>query len=384
MPGVARTDFLLDPDVVFLNHGSFGACPVPVFEEYQRWQRELERQPVEFLGRRYHDLLDDARQKLANFVGADRDELVFTENATMGVNIVVRSLDLKPGDEVVTTDHEYGACILAWEYLQGKQGIEIKRAPVPLPIDDRQAIVDSIWAQVTPKTKVIYLSHITSFSALRFPVEDVCARARKEGIVTVIDGAHAPGHVPLDMHALGADFYAGNLHKWMCAPKGAGFLYARPEFHDQMDAGIVSWGWGDRRGKDQPASQFISRNQWQGTRDPAAYLTVPAAITYQAEHNWPEVQRQCHDLVAKTRRRIENLTDLPVLTPDSTDFFLQMATCPVRTNDIPKLKDDLYTKYRIEIPCMEWNGRQFVRVSIQGYNTEADADALIDALSALL
>ena len=384
MPGLSRSDFLLDPEIVFLNHGSFGACPKPVFEEYQRWQLELERQPVEFLGRRYHDLLDNARAELAGVIGADRDEIVFTENATMGVNIVVKSLDLQPGDEVVTSDHEYGACELAWKYLQEHQGVVVTRAAVPLPVTSTDQIVEAIWSAVSPKTKVIYLSHITSFSALRFPIEQISARARAAGIITVIDGAHAPGHINLDMHALDVDFYAGNLHKWFCAPKGAGFLYARPEFHEQMDAGIVSWGWGDRQGKDQPESQYISRNQWQGTRDPASYLAVPAAIKFQREHNWPQMQAECHALVSDARNRISNLTDLPVITPDSTDFFLQMATCPIRTNDIPKLKDDLYTKYKIEIPCMDHNGRQFVRVSIQGYNTPADVDALLEALGALL
>lgn len=384
MPGLPRTDFLLDPDVIFLNHGSFGACPKPVFESYQRWQVELERQPVEFLGRRYHDLLDIARQELATYVGADRDDLVFTENATMGVNIVLKSLDLKPGDEIVTCDHEYGACDLAWQYLHEHNGVTINRVHIPLPITSREDIVERLWAAVNEKTKVIYLSHITSFSALRMPIEEICKRARAAGVITLIDGAHAPGHVNLDMKAFDVDFYAGNLHKWFCAPKGAGFLYARPEFHDQMDAGIISWGWGDRRGKDQPESQFISRNQWQGTRDPAAYLAVPDAIAYQREHNWPEMQAACHEVVVQARRRIANLTDLPVITPESTDYFLQMATCPVRTNDILKVKEDLYDKYRIEIPCMEHDGRQYVRISIQGYNTEADVDALLDALAALL
>jgi isopenicillin-N epimerase len=377
-----RSEFLLDPEVTFLNHGSFGACPKPVFADYQRWQLELERQPVEFLGRRYHDLMAESRAALGTYLNAPPDDLIYVDNATAGVNVVVKSLALEPGDEVVTTDHEYGACDLTWQFLQERNGITVNRVHVALPVTTQDDLFETIWAQVTERTKVIYLSHITSFSALIFPVEEICRRAREAGIFTLIDGAHAPGQIPLDMQAIGADCYAGNLHKWLCAPKGAGFLYVRPEHQEWMQSVIVSWGWGDREAP--VASQFIRRNQWQGTRDPAAFLTVPAAIQFQAENDWESIRARCHELVSLARRRIATLTDLAVISPQSTDWFVQMVTCPVRTADIERLKVGLYEQYRVEIPCMEWQGKQFVRVSIQAYNTPEDVDCLLEGLGRLL
>ena len=236
-----RDLYLLDPDVHFLNHGSFGATPRPVFDEYQRWQRELERQPVEFLGRRSDGLLDAARAAVAAYLGTERDNLVFVLNATHGVNIVARSLDLRPGDEVLTTDLEYGACDETWAYLVGKAGAKVVRMPVELPVDDPVAVVEAVWAGVTPRTRVLYLSHITSGTALTLPIGELCRRARATGILSVIDGAHAPGHVPVDLDALGADVYTGNLHKWLSAPKGSGMLYVRPEHQAWMESTIVSW-----------------------------------------------------------------------------------------------------------------------------------------------
>jgi isopenicillin-N epimerase len=272
---------------------------------------------------------------------------------------------------------------LTWQFLQESRGAVVKHAHIALPLSTREEIVDALWAQVTERTKVIYLSHITSFSALIFPVEEICRRAREAGIFTVIDGAHAPGQIPLDMQAIGADCYAGNLHKWLCAPKGAGFLYVRPEHQDRMMAVIVSWGWGEGR-PEFGTTQFLRRNTWQGTRDPAAYLTVPAAIHYQAEHDWPAVRERCHELVVQARTRISNLTDLPPISPAGCDWFVQMATCPIRTKSIEGLKTGLYDQYRVEIPCGEWQGMQYVRVSIQAYNDEADIDRLMEGLGRLL
>jgi isopenicillin-N epimerase len=237
---------------------------------------------------------------------------------------------------------------------------------------------------VTERTKVIYLSHITSFSALIFPVEEVCRRAREAGILTLIDGAHAPGHIPLDLTAIGADFYAGNLHKWLCAPKGSGFLHVRPEHQDRMHAAIVSWGWGDNR-PEFGVKQFQRRNEWQGTRDPAAYLTVPAAIAYQAEHDWSAVRDRCHEIVLEGRNRIAELFGLPQICPESRDWFVQMATCPIHTDSVPRLKQVLYDhRYKIEIPVMGHGDDQYVRISIQAYNTIDDIDRLLTALRELV
>lgn len=369
-----RNQFLLDPNVIFLNHGSFGACPRPVFETYQRWQDELERQPVDFLGRRVADLLAEARGALGAYVGADSANLVFVPNATTAVNTVARSLELAPGDEILTTDHEYGAMDFTWQFICQRTGAQYVRHPLTLPLSSE--VVDSFWAAVTPRTRVIFMSHITSPTALVLPIAPIIERARRAGILTIIDGAHAPGQLPLQLDELGADIYAGNCHKWMCAPKGAGFLYARPEHHEWIDPLVISWGW-------PQIGDFAGRHQWQGTRDVAAYLSVPAAIEFQANHNWPsDIIPRCHDLAVQVQQRIAALTGLaPIAT---TDKFRQMVAVPVLTDDVATLQKTLYEHYHIEVPGINWNEQAFLRVSFQGYNTEAEANAFIEALGELL
>jgi len=385
-----REQFLLRSGVVFLNHGSFGACPRPVFEAYQRWQLELERQPVEFLGRRFAGLMHTARQALGVFVGADTDDLVFVPNATTGLNAVARSLPLQPGDEVLTTDHEYGALDRTWRFVCTKRGAAYVNYPLPLPIRSTEDAVETIWAGVTARTRVLFMSHITSPTALILPVSELIRRAREAGILTVVDGAHAPGQIPLDLSALGADFYAGNCHKWLCAPKGAGFLYARPEVQSLVEPLVVSWGW--NRGEEvsglldlgEGKSRFINEQEWQGTRDPAAYLSVPAAIQFQEEHDWPGVRAECHELLQAARRRIEEMTGLPGICPDSPEWYAQMAALRLPTCDAAALQRRLWEECQIEVPIIERNGRQYARVSVQGYNTAEDVEALVQTLGKLL
>src|ERR1035437_6239834 len=235
--------FLLDPDLIFLNHGSFGACPARVMEKYQQWQMEMERNPVEFLGRRSAELLSHSRAILAHEIGANPEHLRYVPNATSGVNTVARSIALQASDEILTTDHEYGACDNTWNFVCQQTGARYVPVEIPLPFEAEE-FTRRIWAGVTPRTRVIFLSHITSTTGLIFPVAEVCRRAREAGILTLIDGAHAPGHIPLNIDALGADFYTGNCHKWLCAPKGAAFLHVRPQHHHLLDAPVVSWGYG--------------------------------------------------------------------------------------------------------------------------------------------
>ena len=373
--------FLLRPDVVFLNHGSFGACPRPVFETCQAWQLELERQPVEFLGRRFEALMRQARESLATFVGVQADELVYVPNATTGLNVVIRSLPLQEGDEVLSTDHEYGALDRTWRFICRKRGARYIRQSVPLPIESAEQVVESIWSGVTPRTRVLFISHITSPTAIIFPLAELIRRAREAGVITMIDGAHAPGQIPLDLKALGADFYSGNCHKWMCASKGSAFLYARREMQHLVEPLVVSWGWESEK---PGPSRFIDEQEWQGTRDIAAYLSVPAAIQFMAEHDWPRVQRECHELAGYARERVSELTGLPPIAPDSPEWFAQMAALPIPLCDLDVLKRRLYDEFHIEIPTVEWNGRPFLRISIQAYNTRADVDALAEALKVLL
>jgi isopenicillin-N epimerase len=300
-PEELRREFLLDPDIAFLNHGSFGACPRPVFERYQAWQRELEAEPVDFIDRHLPALLETARSTLAVYLGCSAQDLAFVQNATTGVNLAARSLALGPDDHVLATDLEYGACDLAWDWVCRRAGARYVRAPIPLPLSDPSEVVDALFAQVTERTRVVYASHVTSTTGLVLPIEEIAARARGLGLVTVVDGAHAPAQVPVDLATLGADYYSGNTHKWLCAPKGAGFLHVRPEHHERVDAAIVSWGYRD-------GNSFSERIEKQGTRDPAAWLTVPGAIRFQAEHDWDAVRDRSRRLAGDARRE---LSDLP-------------------------------------------------------------------------
>lgn len=378
MPNLTSS-FLLSPDVIFLNHGSFGACPRPVFEEFQRWQLELERQPVEFLGRRFDDLMCEARKPLAQYVNCDPDDLVYVPNATTGLNVVARSLQLEAGDEVVTTNHEYGALDRTWTFVCEKAGASYKRVAIPLPVSTETDFVERVWGAVTPRTRVLFLSHITSPTALVFPVQELVRRARERGILSIIDGAHAVGQIPLDMRALDADVYSSNAHKWLLAPKSSAFLYVRRDVQPLIEPLVVSWGW---RPKEAKASPFIQEQEWQGTRDPAAYLATPAAIRFVQEHDWETVQAECHALAVYAQEKISDLTGLPPLSDET--WFAQMVTMPLPECDAKTLKTRLYDEYRIEAPIIEWEGRQFIRLSLQAYNTRADVDAVTDALRQIL
>ena len=349
-----RDAFLLDPDVIFLNHGSFGACPRPVFAEYQRLQRELERQPVAFLAleRGFPALLDEARHALAAYVGAAPANLVFAPNTSAALNIVARSLELGPGDEVLLGDAEYGGMQLLWEFVAGRTGATLVRRP---------------FAELEPgpRTRVVFCSHVEWTTGRVNDLAPVVEAARAAGALTVVDGAHAPGQLDLDLEALGADVYTGNCHKWMLSPKGAAFLYARPEAQDLIEPAVVSWDWLD-------GAPFHERHRWQGTRDPAAHLAVPAAIRFMAEHDWPRVRARCHELLASLELPFEPLTD----------DYAQMRGYRVEHRDPPALKEWLYDEHRIEVPIVETARGWAMRVSVQTYNDEADLDALASALSA--
>lgn len=379
-----KEHFLLDPDIIFLNHGSFGATPRPVLAACQDWQERLERQPVRFFVDELLAELKHARQVLGNYLDADPDDLVYVPNATYGVNIIARSLSLSAGDEILTTDHEYGACLNAWEFTLKKSAAVLVSQPVSLPLASPAEIADQFWQGVTPRTKLVFLSHISSPTAVRLPVKIICRKARQEGILTAIDGAHAPGQVPLDLRAIDPDFYTGNCHKWMLGPKGSGFLYTRRELQPMVEPLVVSWGWG----QDSPfcsGTKYLDYFEWAGTNDPSAYLSVPAAIRFQEEHDWPEVQERCRRILAEGIEKLNNLTGQDPLYTPQAEPFAQMAVARLPAiRDLPGLQAGLLQRFRIEVPCIEWNGQGFIRISVQGYNTRDDLDALVAALGELL
>ncbi len=375
-----KKHFLLDPSVTFLNHGSFGATPKPVFKEYQRWQRISENQPVEFYGRRFADLMRESRVALGDFLGTDAKNLVYAQNVTIALNIVARSLELGPGDEVLSTNHEYGALNRTWRFLSKERGFAYINQSVDL--SSHRAFIESFLQGVTSNTKIIFLSHITSPTATIFPIEEIIRHAKEKNIITIIDGAHVPGQIPLHLDSLGADFYGGNLHKWLCAPKGAGFLYARPEVQHLLKPLVVSWGYEPELPGD---STFIDHHEWWGTRDISAFLTVPTAIRFQQDQDWAEVRAACHRLAVETWKRIHDLTGCAPLHSDPELWFAQMivATLPADT-DLAALKARLYNEHRVEIPVIDWNEKKLIRLSVQGYNTKRDMDTLLFALKKLL
>ena len=347
-----REHFLLDPAVVFLNHGSFGACPRPVFEAYQRFQRELERQPVEFLAleRRYPELIDGARTRLAAYVGADPDNLAFTPNASTALNAAIRSLPLGPGDELLMGDDEYGGMQILCEFVARRTGATLVQRP---------------FAELDPgpRTRAVFCSHVEWVSGRVNELGPLLAAARDAGALSIVDGAHAPGQIELDLDSLGADVYAGNCHKWMCAPKGSAFLYATPRAQELIEPLIVSWDWSDE-------AAFHEVHRWQGTRDPSALLAVPVAIDFLAEHDWPRVRERCHALLADADLGLEPLTD----------EYVQMRGYRVEHDDPAALKQRLYEEHRIEVPIVETLGGWVLRVSVQAYNDAAELASLAAAL----
>jgi isopenicillin-N epimerase len=359
-----RDGFLLDPDVVYLNHGGYGACPRAVFDEYQRLQRDLERGPTDFFTRRVSrgfwgggeepGELFEARAALARFVGARAEDLVFVPNATSGLNAVIRSLRLRPEDEVLTTGHEYGAITTTWEFMGANLVV---------------CEPDEVAARIGPRTRAVSVSHVTSPTALVFPVEEICAAARGAGALAIVDGAHAPGQLPLDLERLGADVYAGNCHKWLCAPKGAGFLWARPEHQEWIAPLVISWGYRDE-------ADFGERHGWAGTRDPAAYLAVPKSIEVLATFD-AEAQRELADLA------VQRLADAgyPRVEGEPAPYMRAVELPP---GDAGELWQRLYEEFRVEVPVYEWAGLRLLRVSIGSYNDEDDVARLLGALDGCL
>jgi len=385
-----KEHWLLDPTITFLNHGSFGAAPKVVLAKQNELRTQLEREPVRFMVRELEPLLDDARATLAAFVGAGPAAIAFVPNATAGVNAVLRSLDLDRHDELLVTTHEYNASRNALEYVAGIAGAKVVAVDVPFPIRSSDEVIERVLTAVTDRTRLLLIDHVTSQTGLIFPIGEVIAELNRRGIDTLVDGAHAPGMFPLNLDTLGAAYYTGNLHKWVCAPKGAAFLYVRENRRLGIRPVVISHGANATR---TDRSRFHLEFDWPGTFDPTAILSVPTALEFMAslvDGGWPEVMRRNHELALRARDLLCNRLGIEHPAPD--DMLGSMAAVPLAEGKpyVPTLYgdplQDALFEHNIEVPIHPWphQPKRVLRVSAQLYNEIGDYEKLADALEKLL
>ena len=386
--GALAARWPLDPAIIFLNHGSFGACPREVLDHQAALRAEMEAEPVRFLSRELDGRLDEARAALARFLGADADDLAFVPNATSGVNAVLRSRAFAPGDELLTTDHAYNACRNALEYVAERTGARVVVVTVPFPVAGPDVIVDAVLARVTPHTRLALIDHVTSPTGLVLPVQRLCAELAARGVDVIVDGAHAPGMVALDLGTLGATYYSGNCHKWLCAPKGSAFLWVRRDRHGDVRPLTISHG---ANRKKLGRSRFRMEFDWTGTSDPTAWLTVPTAIACvggMLPGGWPAVMARNHALAVEGRARLCAAVGTPPACPPTMLGSLASVILPDgTTSDVVWSRPDplqprLFERWSIEVPVMSWPSppRRLIRISAQLYNTAAQFERLAEAL----
>ena len=373
--------FLLNPEFTHLNHGSFGATPKPIFENYQSFQREMEMDSVYFIQKKFAEHLVNAKSALSTFINCNANDFIFTSNPTVAINTVMRSLNLKVGDEILSTNHEYGAMDRTWNFYCKKSGAKYVRQTISLPIVSKEQMLVEFWKGLTANTKIIFLNQISSATAIVFPVKEICDKARELGITTIIDGAHVPGHIDLDITDMNPDYYSGTLHKWMLAPKGSSFLYVKKELQNQIDPLVVSWGYESLMPGE---SRFLDYHEYQGTNDNSAFLCTPTVIHFLQKNNWKEKSASAKALVLKNYPRFCKLVGSIEIAPLSTEFFGQMASVPIKTSKPQELKDVLYEKYKIQVPIMVLNENVYLRYSINAYNSQADLDLLYQALEDII
>ena len=369
--------FLLNPEITFLNFGSFGACPKPIFEKYQEWQLKLEREPVQFI---VHDAileLESVRKDLGYFLGCDHKDLVMVVNPSYAINTIAKSFPLKRGDEILTTNLEYGACDRTWYYYCEKVGAKYVRQEINLPLISKEKFIEEFWTGYTDKTKAIFISHITSATGLILPVEEICEEAKKRGLITIVDGAHIPGHIDLNLSELNADVYTGACHKWLMGPKGSSFMYVNKENQHWVDPLLISWGFQSDFPSD---SSFIDYHQTAGTRDYAAFLTVSECLKFRKEYGWDEVACNCRKMVLENGPRFCELAEYEPLAPLMNDFYGQLFSIPINVENPVEFQKILFREYKIEIPVAVQNGNSYLRYSIQAFNTQNELDYLYQAL----
>jgi isopenicillin-N epimerase len=386
----ARAAMLLDPTVTNLNTGSFGPLPRVVFERVTALRHRLAEEPMDFLLRELPERLWPARTALAQLLGADPRRLIFTQNVTASINIVAASLTLASPGEVLLTDHEYGSMHWCWERAAQRLGLTLRTFALPRLASDPQEIVDACCAAMNPRTRLLFFSHVLSPTGLVLPAQQLCAEARRRGVLTVVDGAHAPAMIPLNLDAIGADFYGGNCHKWLLAPTGAGFLHLGRGGEDRLMPLQVSWGWRpDRQRLDEPdefgSTLRLRYYEFEGTRDICPWLAVPAAIDFQTALGFEHIRRHNATLVAHVRDRFGRSAGLELVTPPHPELhgFMTAYRLPARV-EAPAWRRELWQRYRIEVPIVERPDCLLVRASTHFYNTHEEIDRLGDAIATLL
>lgn len=377
----------LDSEAIFLNHGSFGACPRVVLERQDEIRRRMERQPVLFLGREWESMLDESRSALAKFVGAQGEDICFVPNATAGVNTVLRSLELQPGDELLVTDHAYNACRNALDFVAERSGCKVVIAKIPFPLEDPETVTESIIEASGPNTRIALIDHVSSPTALVLPIADIVSALDARGIDTLVDAAHAPGMLPLDIDSIGAAYYTGNCHKWVCSPKGSAFLHVRPDRQQTVRPLVISHGANSPRAD---RSRFRIEGDWIGTLDPSPWLCIPTAIEFMGSlfpGGWDELRRHNRDLVLAGRALLTQALEIGPPCPDS--MIGSIASVPLELTEagpgplyLDPLHVSLWQQQRIEAPIMHWPSPRLrlLRISAQAYNHLDQYRLLADAI----
>ncbi len=393
---VSRSDWCIPEDVIYLNHGSFGPPPRVVQETREEWSRRLNANPMDFFLRQFDGALNEAAGRLGKWIGADERDLVFVDNATVAMNIVAESLPLGPGDEVLLNDHEYGAVFRIWRAACDRVGAKIVSPTLGRGEDDEQPrrfetpadISGPILAAITPQTKLIVISHISSPTAITFPVEQICQAARQRGIPVCIDGPHAIAMLKLNLRKIDCDFYCASLHKWLSAPFGSGLLYVRRNWQSKLKPHLTSWG----RSLGGCGPRWQDTLNWLGTRDPAPFLSVPAAIDFLERVGLDAFRQQTHELARYAWQRLEPILGQHATIPNSLDWYGSMIAIPLpadpskkaQPNAIHPLQQTLWDRHRIEVLVTECHGHRYLRVSCHLYNTTAEIDALSEAVKSEL
>lgn len=374
--------WMFDPEITFLNHGAFGACPIPILEKQYQFRQQLEQQTFHYFVREYEALLDQARQELAGFVGANSEELVFVPNATTGINAVLRSLPFTENDELLTTNHEYNACRNVLEFVASCTNARIIIADIPFPVKSSEQIIERLMEKISPRTKLVLIDHITSQTGLIFPVQEIIQKLNNLGIDTLIDGAHAPGMLPLNLQEIGATYYTGNCHKWLSAPKGAAFLCVKLNKQSLIRPVTISHGANSTR---SDRSRFFLEFDWTGTPDPSAYLCIPEVIKFLGSllpGGWSELIKTNHNLAIQARKILSEKLEISLPCPD--DMIGSMAVLPLgkRWQNFSDLNQKLWEEYKIEVPMMPWDeeNKPLMRISAHLYNHLSQYEYLAEAL----